>query len=138
MPKPEPDLPTPFTLTSNADTPDTDDIFTLYWTISEYANKHFLYQNDILLDSGLTELYYSMEIYSNGSYSFKVIAFNNYGDTSSNEIIVDIEIPTDPDPTHTPDLIPIFNPLIIIGIIGCISGISAIVIKKRISLRTEL
>jgi len=134
LPEPDPDLPTSFTLTSNADTPDTDGIFTLYWTNSEYANNYSLYQNDILLDSGLTELYYLMEIYSNGSYSFKVIAFNNYGDTSSNEIIVDIEIPVepDPDPTPTPDLIPSFNPLIIIGIIGCISGISAIVIKKRI------
>ena len=37
----------------------------------------------------------------------------------------------DQDPTPTPDLIPSFNPLIIIGIIGCISAVSAILIKKK-------
>jgi len=88
------------------------------------------------LVNGLTGLYCSMKIYSNGSYSFKVIAFNNYGDTSSNEIIVDIEIPVEPEPT--PDLIPSFNPLIIVGIIAGISAILVIVTKKRMSLRTEL
>ena len=77
-----------------------------------------------------------MKIYSNGSYSFKVIAFNNYGYTSSNEIIVDIEIPVEPE--TTPDLIPSFNPLIIVGLIVGISSILAIGIKKRMLLRTEL
>ena len=124
---PKSKLPTPFTLTSNADTPDTDGIFTLYWTNSGYANDYSLYQNGVLLVSGLTELHYSMKIYSNDNYSFKVIAFNNYGDTSSNELIVDIEIPTPG--------IPGFYPLITIG---SISVISAIVIKKRLLLRSEL
>jgi hypothetical protein len=136
VPKPDPEFPTSFTLTSNADTPDTDGIFTLYWTNSEYANNYSLYQNDVLLVSGLTGLYCSMKIYSNGSYSFKVIAFNNYGYTSSNEIIVDIEIPVEPE--TTPDLIPSFNPLIIVGLIVGISSILAIGIKKRMLLRTEL
>ena len=40
--------------------------------------------------------------------------------------LVNVEPPTQP-----PDLIPSFNPLIIIGIIGFISGISAIIIKKK-------
>ncbi len=136
VPEPEPEFPTSFTLTSNADTPDTDGILTLYWTNSEYANNYSLYQNDVLLVSGLTELYCSMKIHSNGSYSFKVIAFNNYGYTSSNEIIVDIEIPVEPETTQ--DLIPSFNPLIIVGLIVGISSILAIGIKKRMLLRTEL
>lgn len=42
VPKSEPDLPTPFTLTSNTDTPDIDGIFTLYWTISEYLISNYI------------------------------------------------------------------------------------------------
>ena len=39
-----------------------------------------------------------MEISSDGSYNFTVIAFNEYGNTSSNEITVFIEIPPPPPP----------------------------------------
>ncbi|GAG76298.1 unnamed protein product, partial [marine sediment metagenome] len=33
-----------------------------------------------------------------GSYVFKIISFNYYGNTSSNEITVNIEIPPEPNP----------------------------------------
>ncbi len=94
----EPDLPSSFILTSNADTPDIDGIFILYWTNSEYANNYSIYQNNILFDSGLIVLYYLMEIYSNGTYNFKVIAFNDYGNSTSNEITIIIKIPKEPEP----------------------------------------
>lgn len=38
----------------------------------------------------------------------------------------------DPTPTLPPDLIPSFIPIILIGILGCLSSIFAIKIKKRI------
>ncbi|KKM97841.1 hypothetical protein LCGC14_1163970 [marine sediment metagenome] len=102
IPPIEPNLPSPFNLTSNADNPDIDGIFLLNWTISEYANNYSVYQNDVLIDNGLVELYYYMEIYTNGNYSFKVISFNDYGNITSNEIIVNIEIP--PTPIEPPEL----------------------------------
>ncbi|GAI60893.1 unnamed protein product [marine sediment metagenome] len=57
-----------------------------------------LIQNNSLIKSGLKNRNYYMENYSSGSYVFKVIAFNYYGNTSSNEIIVNIEIPPEPKP----------------------------------------
>jgi len=102
-----PDPPSSFTLTSTANIPDTNGIFTLYWTSSEYANNYTVYQNDVLLDSGITEKYYYIEIYLNGSYDFKAIAFNDIGNATSNEITVIIVIPSIPIP---PEPEPIIKP----------------------------
>lgn len=126
----EPDLPSPFTLTSNADNPDTDGVFLLSWTISEYANNYSVYQNDALLDSGLTELYYSIKIYSNGSYSFKVIAFNNYGNIESNEITVNVQIPIEPEPADKKEIIG-FNMIPLISVISIITVISLALLKIK-------
>ncbi len=93
-----PPPPNPFVLSSDVNNPDMDGIFTLYWTESTHANSYSVYQNDILMDNGLTELYYDVGIYTDGSYSFKIKAFNDYGNMSSNEITVNIEIPL-PSPT---------------------------------------
>ncbi len=134
IPEPKPDLPSLFMLNSNVNTTNTG-IFLLYWTISEYANNYSLYQNNILLDSGLIELYYSMEIYSNGSYNFKVIAFNDIGNTTSNEITVNVEIsptPIDPEPEPEPEpkskIIGI-NP--IISVIFVMSGIIGLLVYMK-------
>ena len=99
---PQPPPPTPFTLTSNANNPDMDGSFTLYWSSSTHANSYSVYQNNILLESGLTTLnyiiFYDIGGYVDGNYYFKVIAFNDYGNMSSNEITVNIDIPL-PSPT---------------------------------------
>lgn len=97
-PPPEPIPPNPFTLTSDADSPDTDGLFSLYWISSENADNYSVYRDDVLLNSGLIYTQYYMEISSNGNYDFKVIAFNEYGNTSSNEITVIVEIPPPPPP----------------------------------------
>lgn len=61
--------------------------------------------------------YLKVQIYDpSGNYAFASITIK----VQSNE--------PEPIPTPTPDLVPGFNPLIIIGIIGCTS---IIVIKKR-------
>ena len=88
------DEPYPFILTSNADNPDTNGIFTLYWSNSEYTDTYSVYQNDTLLESGLTERDYNIEVYTNGIYTFKIEAFNDLGNMSSNEIIIVVEIPS--------------------------------------------
>ena len=89
---------------------------------------------------------------NDGDYSFYVSSSENYEGTDYRIKITDyddtnvydysdyfsiniVEPDPDPDPTPTPDLIPSFNPLIIIGIIGCISAISAIVIKKKMGIK---
>ena len=50
------------------------------------------------------------------------------------DIYYEVNVEPEPTPTQTPSpiSIPSFNPLIIISIIGSISGLSAIIIKKRI------
>jgi len=93
---PPPPPPNPFVLTSDANNPDMDGIFTLSWTASTRANSYSVYQKDILMDNGLTTLYYDVGIYTDGSYDFKIIAFNEYGNISSNEITVNIDIPLPP------------------------------------------
>ncbi len=130
---PPPPLPNPFTLTSTATNPDTDGSFSLQWTASVDSDNYSIYQNNVLLSSGITNLYYPITISVNDTYDFKVIACNVNGETESNEIIVIVAIPPE-EPNLTPDLIPSFNPLIIIGIIGGISAISAIIIRKRLNI----
>jgi len=93
---PPPPKPNPFTLTSNANNPDMDGIFTLYWTESTHTDTYSIYQNDVLVDNKLTTLHYDIRIYLDGSYVFKVIAINDYGNMSSNEVNVNIEIPLPP------------------------------------------
>jgi parallel beta-helix repeat protein len=106
--------PSLFTLDSNAGTPDIDGIFMLYWTASQYANNYSLYQNDTLIESGLIGNSYLIENSINGSYTFKVIAFNDIGNITSNEITVNIEIPLIPP---EPELIKV-EPLVINGNLG--------------------
>ena len=127
---PPPPLPGPFTLTSTATNPDTDGSFSLQWTASADSDDYSVYQDNVLLSSGVTSLFYSITISVNNTYDFKVIAYNINGETESNEIAVIVAIPPE-EPSLNPDLISSFNPFIIIGILGSISGISAIVINKR-------
>lgn len=57
-------------------------------------------------------------------------------DTNMGEGFIDMywEVNAESTPTDsTKDTVPSFNPLIIIGIIGCTSGILVIVIKKKMS-----
>lgn len=85
---------------------------------------------------------------NDGEYDFYVSSSENYEGTDYRIKITDyddtnvydysdyfsINMGDNGDPTPTPSviLIPSFNPLILIGIIGCISAVSAILIKKKI------
>ncbi|MFX1590196.1 MAG: hypothetical protein ACFFC1_18810 [Promethearchaeota archaeon] len=101
-------IPPPFTLSSNAGTPDTDGSFTLMWISSDGANnysmyRHFSYITEINesltpLAEMITDLNLTLSGYSNGTYYFIVEAHNIYGNTLSNCIKVIVQIPTPPRP----------------------------------------
>ncbi len=108
----------------------------LTWSFNTYSEE-FVVQcrldADIYLSEGLTSdsgVWYAPD---NDTYyiifiNWDVLLFRNGWININFEVNVEPE--PDPDPTPTPE-IPSFYPLIIIGIIGCISAISAIVIKKK-------
>ena len=98
-------LPTPdnFELSSDASTHDPDGNFTISWTESLDADNYTLFQSDNLileLNSSVIEVAeentnrtYSFENFPEGIYYFMVVAFNEYGNTSSNCIRVKVQFP---------------------------------------------
>jgi len=94
-------MPGIFTLTSDADDPDLDGSFNLNWTASEEAVNYSLYTHNstiteingtvILLDSGLTNLSYTFDNMNNGTYFYLLVAFNAYGNSSSNCLQVNVQ-----------------------------------------------
>jgi hypothetical protein len=89
--------PSAFTVSTNADTPDDDGIFVLKWTKSENAEEYsILLEKNATLEeyaSGLKDRTFTVLGLSNGSYTFKVEASNEYGTILSNEINITVEIP---------------------------------------------
>ena len=118
-------IPDPFALSCDADTPDTDGIFTLTWTSSALADNYSVYRHYryiteingslILLSEEITELSLNLSNYEDGTYYFIVVAHNENGDTLSNCISVTVG-----DPTSTPRGIPTGNYYLIIMLIGTI------------------
>lgn len=97
------EAPGDFTLSSNAGSPDDDGAFTLTWSSSSGANNYSIYQYssyiiDIngsltLLANETNSLSLPLSEFSNGSYYFKAIAFNNFGKRISNSISIVVGIP---------------------------------------------
>jgi len=96
--------PDAFTLSSTASEPDDDDgAFDLNWESADGALTYSVYEyssfiNQIngsltLLASDITDLTLPLSGYSDGTYYFIVVAQNDYGDTLSNCIKVDVQIP---------------------------------------------
>ncbi|MFX0025984.1 MAG: Ser-Thr-rich GPI-anchored membrane family protein, partial [Candidatus Hermodarchaeota archaeon] len=93
---------TPFTLSSNADTPDTDGSFTLTWTSSTGADNYSVYRyfsyiteiNGSLtpLAEEITDLSLGLSGYSDGTYYFIVVAYNMHGENLSNCVKIDVVI----------------------------------------------
>jgi len=96
-----PPPPGAFVLSSDADVPDTDGSFTLNWTTSEEAMNYSVYRHSsyimeingslTLLASGITDLSMALSGYLDGTYYFIVVAHNDYGDTLSNCIKIEVE-----------------------------------------------
>ncbi len=95
-------IPGNFTLTSNADNPDTDGVFDLIWTTSWEANNYSVYlhisyiadinESIILLADSITDLTFYVSGFSDGSYYFIIVAHNKNGDTLSNCIMITVSI----------------------------------------------
>ena len=95
-------LPSPFTLSSDAGSPDANGDFNLIWTPSTFGDNYSLYVYSsliteingsltLLLDE-VTDLSYDAFDYSDGTYFFVVVAKNINGTTLSNNIEVIVEI----------------------------------------------
>ncbi len=136
---PPPSPPSTFTLYSNAGSPDDDGNFTLTWTSSSGANNYSVYQSSSYIYSingSLTQLANEINIlthplsgFSDGTYFFIVVAFNDSGNKTSNVLIIIVELTVD---TSTTPGIPGFN-LLIVGLV--IGIVSVILIKKKLKLK---
>ncbi|MFX1590060.1 MAG: ABC transporter substrate-binding protein, partial [Promethearchaeota archaeon] len=92
--------PGTFALSSDAGTPDDDAIFNLTWTTSDGAINYTVYQHSdyitvineslTILADGIADLNITLSGYSDGTYYFIVVAYNQYGDTLSNCHQVDV------------------------------------------------
>ncbi|TFG25152.1 MAG: hypothetical protein EU529_01840 [Promethearchaeota archaeon] len=92
--------PGAFVLSTNAGSPNINNSFTINWTVSQNAQNYSLYQNDtfiievddtIKIDEGLTNYSYIFSDLANGTYYYKVVAFNINGNSSSNCIQIDVK-----------------------------------------------
>jgi len=94
--------PFPFTLSTDADVPDFDGIFSLNWTDSSGATNYSVYQYSrfiteingslTLVENEITDLSSYLNGYSDGTYYFIVVANNTHGETLSNCITVVVEL----------------------------------------------
>ncbi|MFX0000673.1 MAG: ABC transporter substrate-binding protein [Candidatus Hodarchaeota archaeon] len=106
-----PQPPKNFTLITDAETSDLDGEFNLNWTVFEDADNYSIYMSDNSFDyiSKKFELFdyqtatppYSMSL-KKGEYYFRVVAYNETGETMSNEVHVSIPGPEPFSLTATP------------------------------------
>jgi len=113
MTKNEQSPPDNFVISSDAGSPDDDGNFNLTWTSSDGADSYSVYQ----YSSYITEINGSLTLlleevatlslplngYSNGTYYFVTVAFNDFGNKISNCINVTVNIPQPPDPPDPSD-----------------------------------
>lgn len=96
-------VPDEFELTSNAGTPDPDGSFTLNWSESLDADNYSLYRSDSAItkiNSSISKVVsknynrtFSFANLTEGEYYYLAVAFNEYGNTSSNCINVKVQYP---------------------------------------------
>ncbi|MFW9824534.1 MAG: ABC transporter substrate-binding protein [Candidatus Thorarchaeota archaeon] len=102
-----------FTLTTDAEDPDPDGAFNLIWTSSEGADNYSIYiHNNLITEiNGTPTLLENQTAISpfpitgldNGEYYFVVIAYNKYGETMSNNVIITVQLPAPGDFTLSSD-----------------------------------
>jgi len=86
--------PRTFTLATDADDPDIDGIFILNWTESQFADSYSIYRNNSLIVSNLlnSQTSYTISELNSGIYEYFVQASNEFGNTTSNTIMVNVKI----------------------------------------------
>jgi len=122
-----------FILSSDAGNPDSDGTFYLLWISLEDADNYsiYVYNNNITqINSSLTLLDVQIDNYAylisglpDGTYYYIVVAFNEYGNASSNCIQVIVSGSVDED------IIPGYN---LFTLIGILSIFSVIIIQKQL------
>jgi hypothetical protein len=115
-------IPSIFDLTTDAPRYDTDGAFNLFWTESYDAENYSLYYYDTQItkiNSSINEIVsgnvnrtFLVTNLDRGTYYYKVVAFNKYGNFSSNSIRVVVQFP--------PDSFTLFQPSPIIDTDGTI------------------
>ena len=101
-----PILPSSFVLSSDADVPDDNGLFDLIWTSSDGADNYSIY----MYNNMITEINGSLTIIANqtatsphlisgltdGDFYFVAVAYNQYGNTTSNNVHITVLIPPPP------------------------------------------
>lgn len=140
--------PISFNLTTDAEDPDPDGNFTLLWTKSEFAQYYTIYfinRTDSPINSSaqilcnFTPLFnwptYQFAIFEwkNGTYNFKIVAFNDFGNSSTEWIRINVSISRD-EPVNDEginDSFYIIPHLIPYILLGCFLGFIIFIYKKR-------
>ncbi len=137
--------PNEFILSSDARSPDTDGKFHLTWTESKSAVNYTIYRWDGIvmgppdqIIEGLTNLSYYFEFEVDDSYYFKIVAYNEYGETVSNtlriNVIIGIETPEGPLEEGLFQKYPWLFWVLIIGGIGggaAVVGVIYVIMKRK-------
>ncbi len=134
--------PESFDLSSNAEDPDTNGIFNLNWTESDGAQNYSIYQYDkfiTVINNSLTivleettDLSLPLSGYSNGIYYFIVVAYNEYGNSTSNCIQITFQIPQSiPNDNNFITMLIIIFSISGIAIVGTIITITYKVRRKK-------
>ena len=137
-----PQIPGSFILSSDAEDPDTDGIFNLNWTESDGAQNYSIYQYDkfiTVINNSLTivleettDLSLPLSGYSNGIYYFIVVAYNEYGNSTSNCIQITFQIPQSiPNDNNFITMLIIIFSISGIAIVGTIITITYKVRRKK-------
>lgn len=97
-----PGPPSSFSLSTNTGTPDIDGLFDLIWSTSEGADNYSVYAFDnyiTTINNSLTILShqtgnspYLISELKNGTYYYIVVAFNKFGNITSNCISVEVKL----------------------------------------------
>jgi len=107
------DIPDSFELDSDADTPDLDKNFELQWGEANNADYYEIYNDTTtitnprdanLLERFYTDNAYSIEVEDAGKYYYMIVAKNQFGNTSSNCLEVEVgNAPTQLTLSYTQD-----------------------------------
>ena len=86
--------PGAFSLFSTAGNPDIDGNFLLNWSASDFADSYSIYQNNTLIVENLPETQRNLQIndLTNGEYNFYVVAQNDYGLETSNNLTIFVNL----------------------------------------------
>ena len=131
-------LPGNFTLSSDADEIDSDGNFNLSWTPSEGVDSYSIYYSNnpityiskrytTLVNNDANSPYPILNL-EDGDYYFVVVAYNQTGQTFSNNIHISVQIPSDGDGREP------FDPAIII-ILGSTIGVASVITITILILR---